>query len=152
MAENGMPNLTEPIDRKTFLRRARGLLALVGFDARTRAGPSPRTSPLPHPDARLGITAERVLPTEALGLLPYNKVVDAYDAARRYPELFDGIACGCGCTAGKHATHRSLLVCYETMQPTGCVSCQDEAQLVAKLAKQGKELAKIRLAVDKEFG
>jgi len=94
----------------------------------------------------------RVLTTEALGPLPYDKVVAAYDAARRYPELFDGIACGCGCTVGKHATHRSLLVCYETMQPTGCVACQDEAQLVAKLAKQGNTLAKIRAAVDKEFG
>ena len=52
----------------------------------------------------------------------------------------------------RHATHRSLLVCYETKQPIGCVACQDEAQLVAKLAKQGKELAKIRSAVDKEFG
>ena len=48
--------------------------------------------------------------------------------------------------------HRSLLSCYESKQPQGCLACQEEAWLVADLAKQGKSLADIRTAVDKKFG
>jgi hypothetical protein len=47
--------------------------------------------------------------------------------------------------------HRSLLVCFETLQPTGCGSCQMEAELVARLARQDKPLADIRKAVDRKF-
>lgn len=106
-------------------------------------------SPLPHPDPRPGITAKDVLPAGQIGTTP--KVVQAYDAARAYPGVFDGIACGCGCL-GTTTGHRSLLTCYETMQPTGCASCEDEALLVARLAKDGKSLAEIRQAVDAKFG
>lgn len=106
-------------------------------------------SPLPHPDPRPSITAKDVLPAEKIGTTP--KVVQAYDAARAYPGVFDGIACGCGCL-GTTSGHRSLLTCYETMQPTGCAACEDEALLVARLAKDGKSLREIREAVDAKFG
>jgi hypothetical protein len=109
------------------------------------------STPIPsliHPDPRPGITAERVLTAEALGSSRKGKVLSAYEAARAYPELFDGLACTCGCT-GVGPMHRSLLVCYETMQPTGCIACQEEANLVAKLAKELKTLIEIREAVDK---
>src|SRR4051812_27052740 len=125
-----MLDWTELMDRTTFLRRSGALLGMVVLDRSShRPLLSARTST--HPDPRPGVNAERVLSTDALGLLPEDKVVAAYNAARKYPELFDGLSCACGCT-GKHGTHRSLLVCYETRQPTSCAGCRDEAQLVAK--------------------
>jgi hypothetical protein len=138
------------IDRAAFLKRAGGLFAVALIDHATRG----RTS-LPnveHPDPRPGITAERVLTVEQLGDFAKKKnVVAAYDAAREHPEIFDGISCACGCAEQK-APHRSLLVCYETRQPTGCGGCREEATFVGDLAKEKKTLAEIRTAVDKKFG
>jgi hypothetical protein len=130
----------EAIDRGTFLKRASALVAMAVIG---------RRPDLHHPEPRPGITAERVLSSEAAGSSKKD-VLAAYDAARAYPQLFDGIACGCGC-GGKSGDHRSLLVCYETKQPTGCASCQEEAKLVERLAKQNKTLEEIRAAVDKKF-
>jgi hypothetical protein len=145
------------ITRRQFVGRL-GLVATAfilprdahpGANASARMHPGPKPS-LEHPDPRPGITAERVL---ADGTLRSSKseVLAAYAAARSYPAIFDGLACGCGCTE-KGMPHRSLLVCYETQQPTGCWSCQKEAQLVADLAKNDTPLADIREAVDKKFG
>jgi hypothetical protein len=91
-----------------------------------------------------------VLSVETLGSSRPKRVMDAYEAARKYPEILDGLYCACQCS-GKSG-HRSLLVCFETMQPTGCGGCQEEAELAGKLAKQEKTLADIRLAVDKAYG
>jgi len=137
------------IDRRTFLCRTGGMLALIAFDPSSpRRAP---TSSLIHPDPRPGITAEHVLTAEALGTSRKEAVLAAYDTARMYPELFDGLACACGCT-GKQNIHRSLLTCFETLQPTGCVGCQEQAQLVGKLAKELKTLGEIRAAFDKKWG
>jgi len=38
------------------------------------------------------------------------------------------------------------------MQPTGCLACQQEAQFVARMAKEDASLAEIRAAVDKKYG
>jgi hypothetical protein len=140
----------DSITRSAFLRRASGLLA-VAFVGRGRLPmtPAPMRMRLVHPDPRPGITSERVLTAEAVGKTYKGKVGEAYDAARAYPEVFDGIACACGCSPSS-GTHRSLLVCYETMQPTGCHSCQTEALLVGRLAKRGDALDDIRKAVDKD--
>jgi hypothetical protein len=140
----------DSITRTTFLRRASGLLVVAFFGrGRLPAVPAPIGMRLVHPDPRPGITSEQVLTAEAIGKAYKGKVGQAYDAARAYPEVFDGIACACGCSPSS-GTHRSLLVCYETMQPTGCRSCQAEAVLVGKLAKQGAALDDIRKAVDKD--
>lgn len=106
--------------------------------------------PLPHPDPRPGITGEHVLTHAQIGKRK-DVVYDAYDHARKYPEIFDGIYCTCDCSKGK-AGHRSLLACYESMQPTGCMACQEEGEFVGKLAAQGKSLAEVRAEVDKEYG
>jgi hypothetical protein len=138
------------IDRRTFLRRSSGLMAVTAFDRiplHARKDPSR----FEHPDPRPDVTAEHVLTAEALGTLGKEKVLASYDAARTNPEIFDGLACACGCT-GKHGTHRSLLSCFESLQPTGCWGCQEEAQLVAQLVKDGKSLAEIRTAIDKKWG
>ncbi|MDB4877885.1 MAG: hypothetical protein JWM41_4331 [Gemmatimonadetes bacterium] len=138
------------ITRAAFLRRASSLLAVAVFDrGRLPSGIQRRMHmPLVHPDPRPGITSEHVLTAEAVGKEYAGKVGQAYDAARSYPEIFDGIACACGCSPSS-GTHRSLLVCYETMQPTGCHSCQTEGLLVGRLAKRGDALEAIRKAVDK---
>ena len=140
------------IDRAAFLTRAAGLFALALIDYRTigRVGATGRTE-LHHPDPRPGINADHVLPVDALGEFAKKKhVASAYEAARASPEIFDGLSCGCGCV--EHGgEHRSLLACYESNQPTGCGSCQEEANLVADLAKAKKSLADIRVAVDKMF-
>jgi hypothetical protein len=140
----------EVVDRKTFFLRLSSLAAVGLVNRRTLAACVRKSVHHPHPEPRPGITAERVLAVDALGPLPYDRVVEAYDAARRYPSIFDGLACACGCS-GTKGEHRSLLVCYETKQPTGCVSCQQQAHLARRLAKDGKSLAEIREAFDKEY-
>ena len=95
------------IDRRAFLRRTGGMLALIAFDPSFAARSSTRKSSLVHPDPRPGITAERVLTAEALGTSRKEAVLAAYDTARTYPELFDGLACACGCTASKTSIGRS---------------------------------------------
>ncbi|HJU89351.1 MAG TPA: PCYCGC motif-containing (lipo)protein [Gemmatimonadaceae bacterium] len=139
-----------PISRASFLRQLAlfGLL-LSGLPARALALPfSARRREFKHPEPRPGITGENVLSDEKL---PKKRGVrEAYAAARAYPAIFDGLYCACRC---EHSHgHRSLLACFESDQPTGCWGCQEEAELVAKLAKQGKTLAEIRAAVDEELG
>jgi hypothetical protein len=76
-------------------------------------------------------------------------VREAYEAARTHPEIFDGLYCACECD--KSMGHRSLLSCFESRQAIGCMACREEAELVGRLAKDGKTLAEIRHAVDLEF-
>jgi len=147
-----MHELTQPMSRGAFLRRMSGLLAVAVIPSDAVLRRFAVRSSLEHPDPRPGITAEHVLSVEALSSIKSERVKDAYEWARTYPAIFDGIACGCGCTDRNNKTHRSLLVCYETTQPTGCQACRDEAQLVARLAAKDTPLADIRTAVDKKFG
>ena len=88
-----------------------------------------------------------MLPESEIG--DRRRVREAYEAARSHPELFDGVYCACECD--KSMGHRSLLSCFESRQAIGCMACREEAELVARLARDGKTLAEIRLAVDEEF-
>jgi hypothetical protein len=101
----------------------------------------------PHPDPRPGITGEHVLAESELG--KSRRVREAYAAARTHPEMFDGVYCACRCD--KSMNHRSLLSCFESRQAIGCMACCEEAEVVARMARDGKSLEEIRLAVDKEF-
>lgn len=140
------------IDRATFLRRAGGLMAAAFVAPAGIADLVPRRGRLEHPEPREGITGERVLSAEALGKFAQRtKVMECYDAAREHPAIFDGVACACSC-GGKRGEHRSLLVCFETMQATGCGACVEEAEVVLKAVREGKSLADVRLAVDKWNG
>ena len=135
------------MNRREVLTRLSGFVALAALrpsDLRTLAA-----KPFEHPEPRPGITADHVLADTDL---PKNKkkIHDTYSAARAHPELFDGLYCACDCREAMG--HRSLLSCYESKQPQGCLACQEQAWLVADLAKQGKSLAEIRAAVDKKFG
>jgi hypothetical protein len=104
--------------------------------------------PFAHPDPRPGITGDNVV---AADQLPSKRAVrDAYEAARRSPEIFDGLYCVCDCE--ESLGHRSLLVCFESTQAAGCLACQDQAELAAKLLGDGKSLADIRAAFDRKWG
>lgn len=136
------------VARRTFLVQSAALAALFVADreavARTRKRPR---SGFPHPEPRRGITAANVLAESEVG--NRRRVREAYAAARTHPELFDGVYCACHCD--ESMDHRSLLSCFEGRQPIGCGACREEAELVARLALDGKTLDEIRLAVDREF-
>ena len=143
-----MTNRQTQMDRATFIRQAGGMLAVALVTPLSLDKLAPAAS-LEHPEPREGITGERVLTAEALGRFANRtKVMECYDGARAHPAIFDGVACACSC-GGKKAEHRSLLVCFETMQATGCGACTEEAEVVLKALKEGKSLADVRLAVDK---
>jgi hypothetical protein len=139
------------MNRAKFLSQAGGVFAVALLDQSSLARLL-SVGDLEHPEPREGITSERVLTAEAIGEKLYSKkhVSVSYEAARAHPAMFDGIACACSC-GGKTGSHRSLLVCFETMQATGCGACQEEGELVGKLADEGKTLAEIRAAVDKQY-
>ncbi len=101
-----------------------------------------------HPDPRPGITAERVMPAALVSGAP--GALEAYEAARRAPGVLDGLYCHCDCS--KYFGHRSLLTCFESDHGARCDICMGEAMLAARLAAEGNSLAKIRSAIDKQFG
>lgn len=142
------------MNRAAFLRAGGGYLlaALVGpgvVAAPKSAHAHGLPSDLEHPEPREGITGELVLTAEALGKFSKRrKIAKAYASARANPALFDGIACACSCGGSKKGEHRSLLICYESMQATGCGACQEQAEIVVKMIDEGKSLAEIRAAVD----
>jgi hypothetical protein len=101
-----------------------------------------------HPEPRPGITAERVLPRSMVPSSPGT--LEAYEAARRVPQVLDGIYCHCNCS--KSIGHRSLLTCFETNHGAGCDVCMGEAMLAAQMHASGNSLAQIRKAIDAKWG
>ena len=101
-----------------------------------------------HPDPRPGVTAERVLPP---AMVPNGPgVLEAYEAARRVPQVLDGVYCHCNCS--KFLSHRSLLTCFESDHGSRCDICMGEAMLASRLAAGGNSLQQIRKAIDAQFG
>ena len=119
------------------------LLALI-----PRALIAQRRKPFPHPEPREGITGANVLPPEQLP--DRKRVRGAFEAARNNAVVFDGVYCVCECA--ESLSHRSLLACFESRQPTGCWGCQEQAEALAGWIKEGKSLAAIREAVDRKWG
>ena len=101
-----------------------------------------------HPQPRLGVTAERVLPPSVVPNTP--NAAEAYAAARSAPAVLDGVYCHCNCS--RTVGHRSLLSCFESDHGAYCDICMGEAQLAARLAAQGKTLQQVRRAIDRQFG
>jgi hypothetical protein len=99
-----------------------------------------------HPDPRPGITAEHVLPANHFKKASVGK---SYDMAREIPEVLDGLHCYCECS--ESMGHRSLLSCFESEQPSGCWSCNEQMKLAHKLHGEGKNLDEIRKAIDLRF-
>src|SRR5689334_11724324 len=111
------------INRGLFIRQSAGAFVTASF-VRSPFAAIFRDSLSDHPEPREGISAKDVLPLEKLGTNPRPKVVECYDFARTYPVIFDSIHCRCSC-GGPKGAHRSLLVCFETAQGTGCGGCQE---------------------------
>ncbi|HUK20469.1 MAG TPA: CYCXC family (seleno)protein [Gemmatimonadales bacterium] len=101
-----------------------------------------------HPEPRPGVTSDHVLPS---GMVPHaSQALEAYEAARRNPQLLDGLYCHCECS--KYFGHRSLLTCFESNHGGNCDICMGEAILATQLAARGNSLAQIRQAIDAQFG
>lgn len=139
------------IERRTFVRQLAALALFAGGGGGGGRGPWLRdgTSPARHPEPRSGVTAARVIADDEL---PDDDAESrrAYAAARAWPTLFDGVACVCSCP--ETMRHRSLLACFETLHPTACPGCLDEAALIGRLAKEGRDLDAVRRGVDRAFG
>lgn len=133
------------ISRRDAVGRMLGAAALAMLPVWKRRA----AKPFPHPDPRPGVTAEHVIAADQLERESLG-VRDAYAAARRWPGIFDGLYCACECSDSMG--HRSLLACFESMQPTGCASCQQQAHVAARLIEAGKSLADIRREFDARWG
>ena len=133
--------------RFLFVPAALAATALLGSVGARVASAAARLKVSVHPDPRPGITADRVLPTDALKT---EKAKKLYDQAREIPQVLDGIHCYCECHDDP-LKHRSLLSCFESDQAAGCYACGTEARLVYKLHGEGRTLSEIREAVDKKF-
>jgi hypothetical protein len=105
--------------------------------------------PHPHPTPRPGITADKVLTAEQLGV--WTSALPAFDEVRQIPEIVDGIRCNCGCA--DEPGFYSLLSCYEDEgMARMCDICQGQGRLAFRLHRAGKTLDEIRAAVDARFG
>jgi len=103
----------------------------------------------PHPTPRPGIDASKVLGNDQLVDSP--EAVPAFEAARKVPQILDGIRCHCGCADLKG--FYSLLSCYEADgMARMCVICQGQARLAERLFRGGRTLDEIRAAIDARFG
>jgi hypothetical protein len=109
-----------------------------------------RGPPGPHPTPRPGIDGSRVLTADQLADVP-RAVLDAFDAARRIPQVVDGIRCHCGCA--ERDGNYSLLSCFEGGgMARHCDVCQGQARLALRLHRAGKSLRDIRAAIDARYG
>ena len=97
-----------------------------------------------HPEPRKGISGTRVLRPEAIP----EHFRRAFAAVRANPRIFDGVQCPCGC----HADDRSLLVCFESMEPIECGMCERAVDAVVDALANGGDLQEARAAVDRRFG
>ncbi len=103
----------------------------------------------PHPTPRVGINASKVLRPDQLSDAP--EALPAFEAARKIPQILDGIRCHCGC-ADLEGFY-SLLSCYEgDGMARMCVVCQGQARLAERLFTSGRTLDDIRDAIDARFG
>lgn len=134
----------DAVPRRTFLSTVLAAAGLCISSQRAWAAGSA------HPTPRAGITADKVLTAVQLEKSPH--LVPIFDGVRAIPHIIDGIRCHCGC-ADLHG-HYSLLSCYEGEDAMAriCPICQGEGRVAARLAKAGKTLDEIRLAIDAQFG
>ena len=107
-------------------------------------------SPGPHPTPRPGVDASRVLADDRLGD-ESEDARTAFAAARRSPQVLDGIRCHCGC-AERDGSY-SLLSCFEgDGMARHCMVCQGQARLADRLHRAGRSLDAVRAAVDARYG
>lgn len=135
--------LRSPLSRRSFV----AALPFVLAAARRAPLHGYALEEVEHPTPRPGITGDKVLSGEALKGVR-EKTRRVFDMAREIPEIADGIYCYCNCTK---MGHRSLLACFETRQPIGCMGCRESMEKAYEMHKAGKTLVEIRAALDEEY-
>ena len=100
-----------------------------------------------HPQPRVGVTANQVLPAF---MVSNEAAKPAYAVARAEPALLDGLYCYCNCR--ESSGHRSLLICFQDQHGANCDICQRQAQLAAQMTVQGAGIDQIRAAMDALYG
>jgi hypothetical protein len=134
---------TPRMHRRTFFAVTAALVASVA--TRNASGSSATTSFVDHPEPRPGITGAKVLTAEQLKDNP--DVIRLFDGIREFAHIADGIRCSCGCAV--LPSHRSLLTCYEEpAMATSCEVCIAQGELVVRRAREGQNLAQIRVAIN----
>jgi hypothetical protein len=78
-----------------------------------------------------------------------GETAKAYQLARDHRELLDSMFCYCNCK--KNYGHKSLLSCFVDNHAEKCKICQDQAFYASMQYQQGKDIAQVRIAVDKKF-
>ncbi len=103
-----------------------------------------------HPTPRAGITAAKVATAQMLE--GDTMLTELFDSVRAIPSVVDGIRCHCGCATLNG--HYSLLTCYEGANAMAriCPICQGEGRVAVRMAKAGRSLAEIRVAIDAQYG
>jgi hypothetical protein len=100
-----------------------------------------------HPAPREGITGAGVLAASTFG--DDWRLVRAYEGAREFPAVFDGLYCYCQCK--ENMGHRSLLTCYQSEHAASCDVCLTEGTMATQMHRQGASLDQIRQAIDAQF-
>lgn len=136
--------MSVPVTRRSWLHSAVVAVALL-FPSRAWALGEPT-----HPVPRKGITGKDVATPAMLTSVAY--LTDLFNEVRDIPHIVDGIRCHCGCA--DMDGHYSLLTCYEGPQAMAmvCPICQGEGRVAVRMAKAGRSLADIRIAIDAQFG
>src|SRR5512134_4110588 len=83
------------------------LLVLAGAVTFRAVGSRPNSH---HPAPRRDVTAADVVPASRYAAQP--SIVQAYEYARQYAAVLDGLHCYCDCA--RNFNHRSLLTCFES--------------------------------------
>ena len=99
-----------------------------------------------HPDARRGITGDKVLRATVVP----SRAREPYTIAARIPDVLDALYCHCDCH--ERDGRRSLLSCFEDDMASTCGICQGQARLAGEMHAQGRSLAEIRAALDQRWG
>jgi Protein of unknown function with PCYCGC motif len=66
---------------------------------------------------------------------------EAYEIARRQPDLFPKLHCYCGCD--KLLGHRNLQDCYRDRHAASCATCMGEAKDANQMSSQGSPVEQI---------
>ena len=93
---------------------------------------------------RGGETRATISPVQFIG-----ETAKAYQLAKDQRDLLDSMFCYCNCK--KNYGHRSLLSCYVDKHAQDCKICRDQAFYAYAQYQQGKDIAQVRIAVDKKF-
>jgi len=144
------------LSRRAFVASVVPTLAALGALRSARAAGSCERHgahagpPEPHPTPRPGVDGSRVLKAGRLAGAP-PAVLEAFEAARRIPQVVDGIRCHCGCAS--QDGNYSLLSCFEgDGMARHCDVCQGQARLAFRLHRGGRSLRDVRAAIDARYG